>query len=73
MRAERGERLLRVDGRPEPFTFLRLGSRWVAVHRMQLVTITVSGNGVDPDSVRLRPLGDPAEQLLDAPGPQPRL
>jgi len=67
-RAQEHEQLLRVEGRPQPFTFLRTGERWVAVRRMQQVTITVSGNGVDPDSVALRPLGDASGELLDARG-----
>lgn len=61
MRAERGERLLHVDGRPARFAVLSLGSLWVAVHRMAQVTIMVSGEGTDLDSVRLVPIADPVE------------
>lgn len=63
--AEHGERLLWVDGRHEPFTFLRSGVSWVAARRMQEVTITISANDLDPDSLSLRRLADPVLELFD--------
>ena len=63
--ATRGQVVITIDGIPEPFTILRTGTRWVAVHEGSEQTITVSANDVEPDAISLRQLHDPIEALVD--------
>jgi hypothetical protein len=64
-RAQVGERSLLLDGQPSSFAFLEVGERWVAVHRLPKLTITVSANRFDPSTVSLKPIERPVEELLD--------
>ena len=59
------ERSLLLDGRPESFGFLEVGERWVAVHQFPAWTITVSANEIEPESLSLKPIEHPLEELLD--------
>jgi hypothetical protein len=44
------------------------GSRWVAVAQRADLTITVAAHDLEPASLRLEPISDPAAELL---GPEP--
>ena len=63
-RALVGERSLLLDGRPESFAFLEVGERWVAVRQLAAWTITVSANEIKPESLSLKPVERPVEELL---------
>jgi hypothetical protein len=63
--AIRGQVVITVDGTPQPFTILRTATRWVAVHEGPNQTITISANEAEPDAIRLSPLPDPIEALID--------
>jgi hypothetical protein len=67
--AERSEQLITVDGTPEPFLMLtaRTGG-WVALRRHSDLTITIAAGDLDPSSLTIEPIADPAARLL---GPQP--
>ena len=52
-----------VDGVKRPFEFASAGEQWVAIGQVGDVAITVEGNGVGPEAVRLRALVDP-EQII---------
>jgi hypothetical protein len=58
------ERSLLLDDRPESFGFLEVGQRWVAVRKLAALTISVSANEIKPDSLGLKPLERPVEELL---------
>jgi hypothetical protein len=62
--AQVSERSLVLDGRPTSFAFLAVGERWVAVHRLPALTITVSASKIDPDALSIRPIDRPVEELL---------
>jgi hypothetical protein len=63
------ERLITIDGSPQPFLTLTPGSgRWVAVRRHEGITITIAGRDLDPTILTLEPIPDPAARLL---GPEP--
>jgi hypothetical protein len=67
--AARSESLISIDGTPEPFLVLTTSAgRWVAVRRHHDLTITIAGHGIDPATVTLDPIPDPAARLL---GPEP--
>jgi hypothetical protein len=64
------EKLITVDGTPEPFLTLTPPSGLgVAVRRHEGITITVAAHGVDPATITLEPIPDPAARLL---GPEPQ-
>jgi hypothetical protein len=63
-RAKVSKRSLLLDGQPEPFVFVEAGERWVAVHRLPALTITMSANKIDPDALSLRPIDRPVKKLL---------
>lgn len=63
-RAPVTERLIRLDGVRVSFKYIQSGSRWAAVARTDPVTITITGDQVDPASLELRPVPDPIEFLL---------
>jgi hypothetical protein len=67
--AERSEQLLTIDGAPTSSLMLsEPGDRWVAVARHADLTIIVAGRDVEPGSLQLEPIADPAARLL---GPEP--
>jgi hypothetical protein len=67
--ATQAEKLIAIDGTPQPFlTLSAAGGRWVAVRRHEDLTITVAGRAVDLGTIRLEPVSDPAARLL---GPEP--
>ena len=66
---EQSEQLITVDGTPEPFLTLSTPTgRWVAVRRHDDLTITVAAHDLDPTTITLEPIPDPASRLL---GPKP--
>jgi hypothetical protein len=58
-----------IDGAREPFlTVGTPNAHWVAVRRHHDVTITIAGRAIDPASLIIEPIADPAARLL---GPKP--
>ena len=58
-----------IDGAPAPFLTLgHLNAHWVAVRRHHDVTITIAARGIDPATLVIEPVADPAARLL---GPEP--
>ena len=58
-----------IDGAREPF--LTVGTptaHWVAVRHHHDVTITIAARDIDPASLIIEPIADPAARLL---GPEP--
>lgn len=67
--AVRSEQLITIDGASTQALMLSApGNRWVAVARHAHLRIIVAAHDVEPASLRLEPLVDPAAQLL---GPEP--
>ena len=67
--ATQTERLIAIDGTPQPFRKLSTPTgRWVAVRRHGDLTITIAAHDIDPTSLALEPVSDPAARLL---GPKP--
>ncbi len=63
------EQLIAIDGIPRPFLTLTPPSgRWIAVRRHDDLTITIAGRDLDPTTLTLEPIPDPAARLL---GPEP--
>jgi hypothetical protein len=59
------ETLITIDGTREPFLTLTPPSgRWVAVRRHDDLTITIAGRDLDPTTLTLEPIPDPAARLL---------
>lgn len=63
--ATRDQAPIRVNGKPELFTILKTGQRWVAVRQRSAETITLSANDVDPTTINLTPLVSPIDGLLE--------
>jgi len=58
-----------IGGAREPFVTVGTpNARWVAVRRHQDVTITIAAREIDPGSLIIEPIADPAARLL---GPEP--
>jgi hypothetical protein len=67
--ASRSETQISIDGSAEPFlTLTTPGGRWVAVGRHDDLTITIAGRDLDPATLTIEPIADPAARLL---GPDP--
>jgi hypothetical protein len=67
--ATRSETPITIDGGAAPFVTLTTPSgRWVAARRHAGLTVTIAAHDVEPDSLVIEPLADPAESLL---GPEP--
>jgi hypothetical protein len=67
--ATRSQTQITIDGGAEPFVTLTTPSgRWVAARRHAGLTVTIAGRNVEPGSLVIEPLADPAERLL---GPEP--
>jgi hypothetical protein len=61
----RSEALITIDGSSQPFLMLGTPTgRWVAVRRHQDLTFTVAARDVDPATIALEPIPDPAVRLL---------
>ncbi|HLY48185.1 MAG TPA: TFIIB-type zinc finger domain-containing protein [Solirubrobacteraceae bacterium] len=64
-----GETEITIDGTPEPFVIVGApNAHWVAVRRHDDLTITIAAREVDPSSLIIEPIADPAARLL---GPEP--
>ena len=58
-----------IDGAREPFLMVGTpNAQWVAVRRHHDVTITIAAREIDPASLIIEPIADPAARLL---GPEP--
>ena len=64
--AQVSERLIWIDGTPQPFRYIEAGGRWAAVRRTDALTITITGHAVDVDQLKLAPVEDPPGDLLGA-------
>ena len=62
--AEVTERLIQIDGSPQPFRYVEANGRWAAVRRTDALTITVTGRAADADALTLMPVADPCVDLL---------
>jgi hypothetical protein len=69
LEATHSETLISIDGTQEPFLTLSSPTgRWVATRRHNDLTITVAGHDLDPTTITIEPIADPAGRLL---GPKP--
>jgi hypothetical protein len=67
--ATQSEQLITIDGTPEPFlTLTTPAGRWVAVRLHDDIAITIAADDLDPTTITLEPIPDPAARLL-APEP----
>ena len=67
--AAHSEQLITIDGTPERFLMLTTPTgRWVAVREHEGIAITVAAHDLDPTTITLEPIPDPAARLL---GPAP--
>ncbi|HWE10891.1 MAG TPA: hypothetical protein VG325_16190, partial [Solirubrobacteraceae bacterium] len=67
--AVRSEQPISIDGTPKPFLSLTTPSgHWVAVRHHGDLVITVAASDLDPTSITIEPIPDPAARLL---GPKP--
>jgi hypothetical protein len=67
--AVRSEQQIRIDGTPAPFLTLTAATgHWVAVRRHNDLVITIAASDLDPISITIEPIPDPAARLL---GPRP--
>jgi hypothetical protein len=68
--ATRVEQLITLDCSPQPFLTLSTPTgRWVAVRRHDDLMITIAARDLDPATLTLEPISDPADRLL---GPEPQ-
>lgn len=67
--ASRSEQLIILEGAPEPFLVLTAShGPWVAVRRHEDLTITIAARDLNPQTITVEPIADPATRLL---GPRP--
>jgi hypothetical protein len=67
--ATRSEAQVTIDGAEEPFLALTTpGGRRVAVRRRHDLTVTIATRDLDPATITIEPISDPATRLL---GPEP--
>ena len=60
------EQMITIDGTPRPFLGLSTPTgRWVAVRRHGDLTMTIAAHDLDPITLTLEPIADPAARLLD--------
>ncbi len=65
----RSEQLIEIDGTPSvTLTISAPGSRWAATASLGDLTIVLAARDLEPSTVRLRAVSDPAAELL---GPEP--
>jgi hypothetical protein len=63
--ATRSEPLIKIDGISSPFVALATPrGRWVAVRRHNDPTVTIAACDLEPETVVIEPISDPAERLL---------
>jgi len=68
--ATNSETQIRIDGSPASFVTLTTPSgRWVAVRRHDDLTVAIAARDLDPSTVTIEPIPDPAARLL---GPEPQ-
>jgi hypothetical protein len=69
LEATRADQLITIDGTRQLFLTLNTPSgRWVAVRRHDDLTITIAAHDLDPTTITIEPIPDPAARLL---GPEP--
>lgn len=69
LQAGRSDQPITIDGTSQPFlTLTTPGDRWVAVRHHDDLTITIAAHGLDPTTITIEPIPDPAARLL---GPKP--
>jgi len=69
LEATRSAALVTIDGTRQPFFVLTSAAgRWIAVRHHDDLTITIAAHDLDPSTLALEPLPDPAARLL---GPEP--
>jgi hypothetical protein len=67
--AARSETQITIDGTAAPFLVLTTSSgRWVAVRRHDHLTVTIAARDLDPTTITIEAIADPAARLL---GPEP--
>jgi len=67
--ATRSEAQITIDGAAAPFLILTTPSgRWVAVRHHDDLTVTIAARDLDPTTITIEPIADPAARLL---GPEP--
>ncbi len=67
--AARSDQLIGIDGAPQTFlTLTAPTSQWVAVRRHEDLMITIAAQDLDPATITIDPIPDPAARLL---GPKP--
>lgn len=67
--ATSSEQAITIDGTPQRFfTLTSPTGRWVATRRHHDLTVTVAGRDLDPATIDLEPMPNPAARLL---GPEP--
>ncbi|MEO9120621.1 MAG: hypothetical protein ABI355_16195 [Solirubrobacteraceae bacterium] len=70
--ATRSETQITIDGSPASFVTLTTpGGRWVAVRRHDDLTVAIAAHDVNPSTVTIEPIPDPAARLLGPEPPQP--
>jgi hypothetical protein len=68
--ATASETKITIDGAPAGFVIVSTPSgKWVAVRRHIDLTVTIAARDVDPATLTIEPIADPAARLL---GPEPR-
>ena len=61
--------MIRIDGTPQTFLTLTAPTgHWVAVRRHEDLVITIAAQDLDPTTITIDPIPDPAARLL---GPKP--
>jgi hypothetical protein len=68
----RSETQITIDGTQQPsLTLTTPGGRWVAVRRHDDLTVTIAARDLDPATLTIEPIADPAARLLrpQPPGP----
>ncbi len=67
--AAQSETKIAIDGTPDPFLMLSTpGGRCVAVRRHLDLTVSIAARDLDPATLTIEPMADPAACLL---GPEP--
>jgi hypothetical protein len=68
--AIRSDAEITIDGTEQPFVVLTTpGGRWVAVRHHDDLTVTIAARDLDPATISVEPIADPAARLL---GPEPQ-
>jgi hypothetical protein len=63
--ATRSEQLITIDGTAQPFLTLTAPTgHWVAVRRHEDLMITIAARDLDPTTLTIDPIADPATRLV---------